>query len=84
MNTINIRICTRHDIDAILTLDREWEREDIAHVFVPISRDEFITHLAQFPSYFWVAEDNGRIVGYINGSFSLEPQKPLFQPMSPM
>jgi ribosomal protein S18 acetylase RimI-like enzyme len=66
-----IRACTPGDIDAVLALDREWEREAIAHIFVPISRDEFIASLAQFPSYFLVAEDNGRIIGYINGSVHL-------------
>jgi len=68
MALIGIRACTHNDIDAVLTLDREWEQEAIAHVFVPISRDEFIESLTRFPSYFLVAEYNGRIVGYINGT----------------
>jgi ribosomal protein S18 acetylase RimI-like enzyme len=69
--TIEIRECTHDEIDAVLTLDREWEQEAIAHVFVPISREDFVASLTQFPSTFFVAEYAGRIIGYINGTVQI-------------
>jgi ribosomal protein S18 acetylase RimI-like enzyme len=68
VSTITIRACITDDIEAVLNLDRAWEQEAIAHIFAPISRDEFIATLTQFPRYFLVANNNGRIVGYINGT----------------
>jgi hypothetical protein len=41
MEQVHIRACTHQDIDAILQLDSQWEQEQIAHAFVPISREEF-------------------------------------------
>ena len=83
MATIDIRACTHNDIDAVLTLDSEWEREAIAHIFVPISRDEFIASLTQFPSYFLVAEYNGRIIGYINGTVHLGTEETIIPAQEP-
>jgi ribosomal protein S18 acetylase RimI-like enzyme len=71
MESIDIRPCSHDDIDAVLTLDREWEQEAIAQLFFPISRDEFISCLTQFPAYFLVAEYNHRIIGYSNGTVHL-------------
>jgi ribosomal protein S18 acetylase RimI-like enzyme len=71
LESIDIRSCRHDDIDAVLTLDRAWEREAVAQIFVPISRDEFLASLAQFPAYFLVAERNHRIIGYINGTIQL-------------
>ena len=68
MAAINIRACTQIDIDAVLALDREWQEEAIAQVFSPVSRDEVVANLMQFPAYFWVAESEDGVVGYINGS----------------
>ena len=71
MEPVRIRACTHNDIDALLQLDRQWEQEQIAHNFTPISRNEFLTALERFPAYFLVAESDRRIVGYINGSVRL-------------
>ena len=68
MTTLRIRACTHNDIDTILHLDHQWEQEEIAHVFIPVSREEFIAQLEHFPAYFLVAEYDGAIIGYINGS----------------
>jgi hypothetical protein len=34
-----MRECTSRDTDAILQLDAQWEQENIAHDFLPISRE---------------------------------------------
>jgi ribosomal protein S18 acetylase RimI-like enzyme len=68
METVLIRACTHKDIDAVLQLDSQWEQENIAYDFIPISREEFIIHLERFPSYFLVAASDGCLVGYVNGS----------------
>jgi len=65
---VHIRRCTSRDIDDILELDRQWEQEGIAFEFVPIPREDFISALERFAAYFLVAEAEGVIVGYINGS----------------
>jgi ribosomal protein S18 acetylase RimI-like enzyme len=68
MTMTRIRSATADDIDPILHLDHQWEQEAIAQVFIPLGRDAFLAQLAQFPAYFFVAEDTGAIIGYINGS----------------
>ena len=68
MENVLIRECTYNDIDEVLQLDAQWEQENIAHDFIPISRGEFIAHLESFQVYFLVAEIDGSIVGYANGS----------------
>jgi ribosomal protein S18 acetylase RimI-like enzyme len=71
MEPVCIRACTHADIDAILQLDRQWEQEQVAHDFTPISREEFLVALERFPAYFLVAECGGGIVVYINGAVRL-------------
>lgn len=68
MTSVNLRECTVRDIDAVLKLNHEWEEEDVAHVFVPLSRDEYIASLTQFPAYFLVAECENQIVGFVNAT----------------
>jgi len=68
MEQVRIRVCTHEDIDAILQLDRQWEQEQIAYAFMPISRKEFLAHLERFPLYFLVAECDAGLVGHLNGS----------------
>jgi ribosomal protein S18 acetylase RimI-like enzyme len=65
---VHIRRCTSRDIDCILELDRQWEQEGIAFEFVPIRREDFVATLERFPAYFLVAEVEGAVVGYVNGS----------------
>ena len=68
MENALIRKCTHNDIDAILQLDREWYEENIAYDFFFINREEYIAYLEHSPSYFWVAEIDGCVIGYINAS----------------
>ena len=69
MEQVRIRPCTPQDIDAVLHLERQWEQEDIAYGdFNPMSRDMFRAVLERFPTYFLVAEHEGRLVGYIHGA----------------
>ena len=68
MSNIQIRVYTHDDIEAILSLDEEWEREGIAQVWVPLSLDEQLALLDQFPAYHLIAEADGVAAGYINGS----------------
>jgi ribosomal protein S18 acetylase RimI-like enzyme len=63
-----IRECTHKDIDEVLQLDRLWEQENIAREFEFVSREEFAANLERFQTYFLVAESNGSLVGYINGT----------------
>lgn len=81
--TIDIRACTNNDIGAVLSLDREWEQESVAHVFIPISRDEFVANLAEFPECFFVAAHQGRIIGYINGSVHLGAESTIVPAQEP-
>ncbi len=69
MEQVFIRTCTPDDIDAVVQLERQWEREEIAYGdFNPMSREAFIAILERFPAYFLLAERDGQIVGYIHGS----------------
>ena len=68
MENIHIRQCTQDDIDAILQLDSEWEEEGVSYEFIPVSREDFIAQFEQFEKYHLVAEFEGNIVGYVNGS----------------
>jgi hypothetical protein len=43
MENVLIRECTQKDIDEVLQLDRQWEQEDIAHEFMFVSREDFIS-----------------------------------------
>jgi ribosomal protein S18 acetylase RimI-like enzyme len=72
MEPVLIREWSRHDIDDILQLDRQWDQENIAYEFIYISREEYIAGLERFQPYFLVAESDGSIVGYINGSVHLD------------
>ena len=69
MEQVLIRACTPNDIDRVMTLERQWEQEDIAYGdFNPMSREAYIAILERFPDYFLVAESDGRLVGYIHAS----------------
>jgi len=83
IENILIRECTPNDIDQVYQLDTRWGREDIAYEFIPISREEFIAHLERFPTYFLVAESEGYLVGYINGSVLLNQDIPVLPKQEP-
>ena len=68
MNQVLIRECTHQDLDGIFQLDRQWDEEGVAYVFTYASREDFMVDFERFQQYFFVAESNGQIIGYINGS----------------
>ena len=69
MDQVHIRACTQDDIDGVMTLERQWEQEDIAYGdFNPMSREAYLAILKRFPAYFLVAESDGQLVGYIHAS----------------
>jgi ribosomal protein S18 acetylase RimI-like enzyme len=68
MQQVLIRECTHLDLDSIFHLDHLWDEEGVAYVFTYGTREEFIADFDRFQKYFLVAESNGQIIGYINGS----------------
>ena len=68
LSQVTIRPCTDDDIESIVQLDRLWDEEGVAYVFVYSSKDEFLSDFERFREYYWVAESEGEIIGYINGS----------------
>jgi ribosomal protein S18 acetylase RimI-like enzyme len=68
MKKVTIRQATREDIDAIFQLDNAWEEKGVSYVFIPVSWEDFMADFERFQKYFFVAESENRIVGYVNGS----------------
>jgi GNAT superfamily N-acetyltransferase len=69
MDQVHIRACTLGDIDAVIGLERQWEREEIAYGnFNPLSHEAYVSILERFGAYFLVAESDGQLVGYIHAS----------------
>lgn len=68
MENFHIRQCTLDDIEAIFQLDSEWEQESVSYEFIQVSREDFITQFERFQKYHLVAEKEGSIIGYVNGS----------------
>ena len=77
MKKVTIRQCTHEDVDAIFQLDNAWEEEGVSYVFIPVSREDFMTDFERFEKYYFVAESEGRIVGYVNGSVRVNEKVPL-------
>ena len=69
MAQVQIRRCTEQDIDAVVALERQWEQEDIAYGdFNPMDASMVRAVLERFPDYFFVAEHDGGLVGYVHGT----------------
>ena len=69
MEQVRIRACIADDINGVIALERQWEREAIAYGdFNPMNRDAYGAILERFPAYFLVAECDGQLVGYIHAS----------------
>ena len=68
MKKVLIRECTHRDIESIFELDKLWDEEGVAYFFTYGSREDFIADFERFQKYFLVAESDGQIVGYVNGS----------------
>jgi len=67
MTNVSIRECARQDLEGVFELDKLWREEGVAHIWYG-SRDDVMAAFDRFQNYFLVAESDGRIVGYINGS----------------
>lgn len=74
---LHIRNVTPADLDAVLELERACFSEETA-----ATRDAFVYRISAFPERFFVAEEDGRIVGLINGCASMLPRitDDLFEP----
>ena len=68
MKQVLIRECTHQDLESIFQLDQLWDEEGVAYVFTYGNREEFIADFERFQKYFLVADSDGQIIGYINGS----------------
>ena len=67
MKDVLIRECTSQDLDGILELEQLWNDEGVAYVWYG-NREVLIADFERFPEYFLLAESDGCIVGYVNGS----------------
>ncbi len=74
MKTVLIRACTHQDLESIFQLEPLWDEENIAYVFTYENREEFLADFERFQKYFLVAESDGQIVGYVNGSVLVNEQ----------
>lgn len=69
MEQVRIRACSPQDIDGVMALERQWEREQIAYgEFNPMTREAYLAILEHFPAYFLVAEHARQLVGYTHAS----------------
>ena len=57
---MHIRTATMDDLDAVTAAEAA-------------TRDEFAARLAVYPNHFWLLEEDGRLVSFINGLVSDEP-----------
>lgn len=65
---MNIRTASMEDLDAVAAIE--------AACFPPMeaaSREAFAARLAVYPNHFWLLEEDGKIVSFINGMVSDEP-----------
>ncbi len=65
---MNIRTANLSDLSAITAVEAEC--------FPPLeaaSEEQFEARLRVYPSHFWLLEDNGRLVGCVNGMVTDEP-----------
>src|ERR671927_979917 len=84
MEQVHIRACTPADIDSVITLERQWEQEEIAYGnFNPMSREAYVAILERFPAYFLVAESEGQLVGYIHASVQRDNPVEVIPPDQP-
>jgi ribosomal protein S18 acetylase RimI-like enzyme len=68
MKKVLIRGCTQRDFENIFELDKLWDEEGVAYFFTYGNREDFIADFERFKEYFLVAESEGQIVAYVNGS----------------
>jgi ribosomal protein S18 acetylase RimI-like enzyme len=78
MENILIRQCTLEDLDDILKLDEQWADEDISFEFTFVKKDDLTASFNRFHPYYIVAEHEGEIIGYLNGSVHVNERHPAF------
>lgn len=65
---MHIRTATMKDLDAVTAVEAAcFPAAEAA------TRDEFAARLAVYPNHFWLLEEDGRLVSFINGLVSDEP-----------
>lgn len=65
---MHIRTATMKDLDAVTAVEAAcFPAAEAA------TRDEFAARLAIYPNHFWLLEEDGRLVSFINGLVSDEP-----------
>jgi hypothetical protein len=64
----NIRKCTTEDIKAVVHLSELWVNENITHGLAANTPSILQERIG---SYFWVAEKEGDIIGYIYGTIHI-------------
>ena len=65
---MHIRTATIEDLDAVTAVEAAcFPAAEAA------TRDEFAARLAVYPNHFWLLEEDGRLVSFINGLVSDEP-----------
>lgn len=65
MDNLIIRECVNEDLDYIISLQQQWDREEITYGFVPADKNYLETKLGK---YFYVAELNSEIIGFVYGT----------------
>lgn len=68
MDELIIRECIFADLDSIVSLQQLWDTEDITYGYVPIAKNKLEEKLGE---YFYVAELNNEIIGYIYGAVNV-------------
>lgn len=65
---MHVRTATMEDLDAVTAVEAAcFPAAEAA------TRDEFAARLAVYPNHFWLLEEDGRLVSFINGLVSDEP-----------
>lgn len=65
---MHIRTATMEDLEAVTAVEAAcFPAAEAA------TRDEFAARLAVYPNHFWLLEEDGRLVSFINGLVSDEP-----------
>lgn len=65
MDKLLIRECTLGDLDYVESLQHQWVKEDITLGLVPVEKSYLQAKLGK---YFFVAESNSKIIGFVYGS----------------
>lgn len=66
---MNIRTATTHDLKAIAKVEAECFPESEA-----ATEEDFNERLSVYPNHFWLLEDEGKLVGFVNGMVTNEDE----------